>query len=188
MAETGTEKAAAVYTLRPPDNPRLRIVKVASTAFAEPGDEVDFTIRFDNVGDQTIHNVAILDSLSTRLEYIPDSAQCSRKAQFLQPAQRGRFAADPLPVDRSAEGRRGRRDPLPLPRAVRRHGGQRSGPWNELVAGPKPPANLRLRQRTRSSRPRRRRNPRALPRRTIRQMPRGGRRLKHPAHSSLETP
>ncbi|MGO8688049.1 MAG: DUF11 domain-containing protein [Thermoguttaceae bacterium] len=82
MAETGTEKGAAVYTLRSPENPRLRIVKVASTAFAEPGDEVDFTIRFDNVGDQTIHNVAILDSLSTRLEYIPDSAQCSRKAQF----------------------------------------------------------------------------------------------------------
>ena len=82
MAETGTEKGAAVYTLRSPENPRLRIVKVASTAFAEPGDEVDFTIRFDNVGDQTIHNVAILDSLSTRLEYIPDSAQCSRKAKF----------------------------------------------------------------------------------------------------------
>ena len=58
------------------------MVKVASTSFAEPGDEVDFTIRFDNVGDQTIHNVAILDSLSTRLEYIPNSAQCSLKAQF----------------------------------------------------------------------------------------------------------
>ena len=107
MAETGTEKGAAVYTLRSPDNPRLRIVKVASTAFAEPGDEVDFTIRFDNVGDQTIHNVAILDSLSTRLEYIPDSAQCSLKAQFSTPAQRGRFAAGPLPVDRSFEAGEG---------------------------------------------------------------------------------
>ena len=63
-----------------PGNPRLRIVKVASTPFAEPGDEVDFTLRFDNVGNQVITKVAIVDSLSTRLEYIPDSAQCSRAA------------------------------------------------------------------------------------------------------------
>ncbi len=83
MVENAAEKAFAVYvTGTPPDCPRLRVVKVASTSFAEPGDEVDFTIRFDNLGNQTIHNVAILDSLSTRLEYIPNSAQCSLKAQF----------------------------------------------------------------------------------------------------------
>ena len=82
MAESGSEKTASVFTLHGPDHPRLRIVKVASTAFAEPGDKVDFTIRFDNVGDQTLQNVAILDSLSTRLEYIAKSGQCSRAAQF----------------------------------------------------------------------------------------------------------
>jgi uncharacterized repeat protein (TIGR01451 family) len=83
MVENSGEKAFAVYvTGTPPDCPRLRVVKVASTSFAEPGDEVDFTIRFDNLGSQTIHNVAIVDSLSTRLEYIPNSAQCSLKAQF----------------------------------------------------------------------------------------------------------
>ena len=83
MVENGVEKAGSVFVLdTPPANPRLRVVKVASTSFAEPGDEVDFTIRFDNVGNQTIHNVAILDSLSTRLAYIPNSAQCSLKAKF----------------------------------------------------------------------------------------------------------
>ena len=83
MAEVKYDNAASVYTVAtPPGNPRLRLVKLASTAFAKPGEEVDFTIRFDNVGDQPIGNVTILDSLSTRLEYVPDSAQCSVEAKF----------------------------------------------------------------------------------------------------------
>ena len=65
-----------------PGNPRLRLIKVASTPFAQPGDEVDFTLRFDNVGNQTLTKVAIVDNLTTRLEYIPQSAQCSRSAKF----------------------------------------------------------------------------------------------------------
>jgi uncharacterized repeat protein (TIGR01451 family) len=82
-AEVGSTKSQETYTIgAPPNNPRLRLVKVASTPFAEPGDEVSFTIRFDNVGNQPINHVAILDSLSTRLEYIADSAQCSVAAQF----------------------------------------------------------------------------------------------------------
>lgn len=66
----------------PPANPQLRLVKVASTAYAEPGDTVDFTLRFDNVGNQPIGNVVILDNLTGRLEYVPDTAQSSLKAQF----------------------------------------------------------------------------------------------------------
>ena len=58
------------------------MIKVASTPVAEPGDEVSFTIRFDNVGNQPIGSVQIVDSLTTRLEYVPDSAQCSLKARF----------------------------------------------------------------------------------------------------------
>ena len=77
------DSALTVYTVKePPPCPKLRLVKVASTPFAEPGDEVDFTLRFDNIGNQPIGNVTIVDSLSTRLEYIADSAQCSREAQF----------------------------------------------------------------------------------------------------------
>lgn len=66
----------------PPGKPRVRVVKVASKKSAQPGDEVEFTIRFDNVGDQTVGNVTIADSLTTRLEYLPDTAQCDREASF----------------------------------------------------------------------------------------------------------
>ena len=38
------------------------------TQFANPGDEVDFTLRFDNVGNQPIGNVTIVDDLTGRLE------------------------------------------------------------------------------------------------------------------------
>jgi uncharacterized repeat protein (TIGR01451 family) len=60
----------------------LRVVKIASKKSAQPGDEVEFTIRFDNVGDQTVGNVTISDSLTTRLEYVSDTAQCDREANF----------------------------------------------------------------------------------------------------------
>jgi len=83
MADVKYDPATSVYTVTtPPGRPKLRLVKVASTPFAKPGETVDFTIRFDNVGDEPIDNVAILDSLSTRLEYVPDSAQCSVDAKF----------------------------------------------------------------------------------------------------------
>ena len=53
-------------------------------------DAVAFTIRFDNIGNQTIHDVAILDNLSTRLEYLPGTAQSSVDAQFVaQPNEGG---------------------------------------------------------------------------------------------------
>ena len=77
------EQAETVYSIgQPPGCPRLRLVKVASTPFAQPGEEVSFTLRFDNVGNQVIGNVTIIDSLTTRLEYIDGSAQCSLDAQF----------------------------------------------------------------------------------------------------------
>jgi uncharacterized repeat protein (TIGR01451 family) len=63
--------------------PRLRIVKVANRTEARPGDIVEFTLRFDNIGTQTIGNVTIIDSLTTRLEYASDTAQCSRRANFI---------------------------------------------------------------------------------------------------------
>ncbi len=66
----------------PPGKPRLRIIKVASKSEAQPGEEVDFTLRFDNVGDQRIGNITIIDSLTTRLEYVPETAQCDLPARF----------------------------------------------------------------------------------------------------------
>jgi len=83
MAVMADQTSPSVYTVAPPPgDPKLRVIKVASTQFAEPGDEVAFTIRFDNVGNQAIGNVTIIDNLSPRLEYIADSAQCSLAAEF----------------------------------------------------------------------------------------------------------
>jgi uncharacterized repeat protein (TIGR01451 family) len=83
VADVKFDKSQMTYTIdEPPGKPKLRIVKVASTSFANPGDTVDFTIRFDNVGNQPIGNVVILDSLNTRLEFVPDSGQCSVDATF----------------------------------------------------------------------------------------------------------
>jgi len=91
MAEVKYDQSMSVYTATtPPGKPKLRLVKVASTPFAQPGDTVDFTLRFDNIGNQPIGNVTILDSLSTRLEYLAGSAQCSVKAEFsTQPNEGG---------------------------------------------------------------------------------------------------
>jgi uncharacterized repeat protein (TIGR01451 family) len=56
---------------------------LASCGHALPGEEVEFTLRFDNVGEQVIGNVTIVDNLSTRLEYIPESAKSSVDANFV---------------------------------------------------------------------------------------------------------
>lgn len=83
-AEVSDRGLQVVYTIKttPGARPRLRVIKVASTQSAAPGEPVDFTIRFDNVGGQAIGNVTILDNLTTRLEYVPKSAQCSVAADF----------------------------------------------------------------------------------------------------------
>lgn len=62
--------------------PRLRLVKCASTDTALPGDEVEFTLRFDNVGDSALEDLVIVDNLTTRLEYVDGSAKSSRDADF----------------------------------------------------------------------------------------------------------
>ena len=101
----GSSQAQSVYEYELPEGkPRLRIVKVASRDHAQPGDEVEFTLRFDNVGDETIGNVTIVDNLTTRLDYIPDSSECSRNARFLTQENDGESLIlrweiiDPLPV------------------------------------------------------------------------------------------
>jgi len=70
-----------VYEI-PKGKPKLRIAKLASTDNALPGDTVDFTIRFDNLGDETLKEVAVVDNLTPRLEVIPDSVSCSVEAEF----------------------------------------------------------------------------------------------------------
>ena len=71
-----------VYVKTEKGRPSIRLVKVASTDMALPGDIVEFTIRFDNTGVQAIGNVTVVDKLTTRLEYVEGSAECSVPAQF----------------------------------------------------------------------------------------------------------
>ena len=83
VAEVADQSALGTFTFKaPPGEPRLRVIKVADQQCAKPGDEVAFTIRFDNIGNQQLGNVTIIDNLTTRLEYVADSAQCSLDAEF----------------------------------------------------------------------------------------------------------
>lgn len=82
-AQVGVRQAGIVYQTDGPDNPRLRLIKLASCGNAQQGDVIEFTLRFDNIGDQTIGNVTIVDNLSTRFEYIPNSAKSSIDANFI---------------------------------------------------------------------------------------------------------
>ncbi|MCI0332325.1 MAG: hypothetical protein L0228_03745 [Planctomycetes bacterium] len=75
-------QAGIVYQTDEPNSPRLRLLKLASCGNALPGEEIEFTLRFDNIGDQVIGNVTIVDNLSTRFEYVPESAKCSVDADF----------------------------------------------------------------------------------------------------------
>jgi uncharacterized repeat protein (TIGR01451 family) len=83
QAQMGVQQVGIVYQTDGPESPRLRLVKLASTGHALPGEEVEFTLRYDNVGDQAIGNVTIVDNLATRLEYIPDSARSTADATFV---------------------------------------------------------------------------------------------------------
>ncbi len=83
VANTQNERTEEVFTVKDLRNsPRLRLIKVASTQTAQPGETIDFTLRFDNVGDQVLGNIVLVDNLTTRLEYVPDSAQSSVPSQF----------------------------------------------------------------------------------------------------------
>ena len=75
-------QSVSIYEL-PKGKPKLRVVKVASQQDALSGDVVDFTLRFDNLGNETIGNVTVIDNLVTRLEYVPDSQECSLEAEFM---------------------------------------------------------------------------------------------------------
>jgi uncharacterized repeat protein (TIGR01451 family) len=78
----GDRRAQATYMVENFKKPKLRVIKVASTQTACCGETIDFTIRFDNIGTQVLGNVVVLDNLSPRLEYVPDSAQSSVETVF----------------------------------------------------------------------------------------------------------
>lgn len=62
----------------------LRIVKLADRQLAMAGDEITFTIRYDNVGERELRDIVITDNLSPRLEYVPDSATSDREGRLVE--------------------------------------------------------------------------------------------------------
>ena len=82
QASISDKQPGVIYHLHDPKKPTLRLVKLASTGLASPGDEVEFTLRFDNIGSQVVGNVTIMDNLTTRLEYVEGSQKSSVKADF----------------------------------------------------------------------------------------------------------
>lgn len=77
-----SKQAAEVYVYEIPDRCSIRITKSVSHTMASPGDVVRFTLRFENIGPNKVGNVVIVDSLSSRLEYIEGSQLCSLGTQF----------------------------------------------------------------------------------------------------------
>lgn len=76
--------AKEIFVYETEDKCSLRICKAASHTIANSGDVISFTIRFDNIGPNSIEKTVILDSLSPRLEYIEGSEQCSIEAVFVK--------------------------------------------------------------------------------------------------------
>lgn len=67
----------------------LRVTKIASKIAADIGEEVEFTIRFDNLSSKPVGNVTIVDNLTGRLQYVPGSAECSLKAKLVEKVNEG---------------------------------------------------------------------------------------------------
>jgi uncharacterized repeat protein (TIGR01451 family) len=74
-----TARELVVYEL---PNGRLRICKVADRGDALPGEIVTFMLRVDNVGDSPLSEIVLTDSLSARLQYVPDSQKNTVNAEF----------------------------------------------------------------------------------------------------------
>jgi uncharacterized repeat protein (TIGR01451 family) len=61
----------------------LTVTKSVDPAgMVQSGDVVTFTIKYVNTGNRTISDIAVSDSLSGRLEFVPGSAQSDRAANF----------------------------------------------------------------------------------------------------------
>lgn len=87
-AMTGTYEAHAATIVgiddKQSDQPGdLRVVKLADKQTAESGDVVEFTIRYDNLGPNTVHHVRIVDNLTPRLAYVDESATSDREGRLV---------------------------------------------------------------------------------------------------------
>jgi len=87
----GIDAAATVFQIDDGQTVReIRLIKVADKETAAPGEIVEFTLRFENTGSEILQNITVLDSLTGRLEFLPDSAKSSVPASFyVEPNEAG---------------------------------------------------------------------------------------------------
>ena len=84
FSNTYLEGAGTIYSVKDDTKTsKLRVIKIANKDAARPGELVEFTLRFENIGDEPIGNVTILDNLSARLVYVDNTAKSSVPAEFL---------------------------------------------------------------------------------------------------------
>jgi len=75
------------------NDPTLQVIKTANVLAARAGDQVEFTIRFDNISSKPIGNVTLMDNLTRRLVYIDGSSECTLKSEFKQEANEAQSLA-----------------------------------------------------------------------------------------------
>jgi uncharacterized repeat protein (TIGR01451 family) len=80
-----TREASCICVPEPPKIPEqpLHLCKWVSTHSAQIGDVVTFYIRYSNLGGRPIRDIAVSDSLTARLEYLPGTAKSDREAVFV---------------------------------------------------------------------------------------------------------
>lgn len=84
FSNTYLDGASTIYSVKDDTKTsKLRVIKIANKNAARPGELVEFTLRFENIGDEPIGNVTILDNLSARLAYVDNTAKSSVPAEFL---------------------------------------------------------------------------------------------------------
>ncbi len=82
VAAVSDRQPGVMYHLEEPNKPCLRLLKLASCGSAKQGEIIEFTLRLDNVGNREMGNVTVIDSLTTRLEFVPGSDKASVAAEF----------------------------------------------------------------------------------------------------------
>jgi uncharacterized repeat protein (TIGR01451 family) len=60
----------------------LKLCKTSDKKCAHVGDVATFTLKYTNPGGQPINDVVVSDSLTARLEYVPDTQKSDRDAVF----------------------------------------------------------------------------------------------------------
>ncbi len=84
----GTSSQVTVHAYHSPEGSRgrgkgmLKITKTSSSQTARPGEMIEFTIHFKNIGPQDVGNVTIVDHLTSRLDYVEESQESSLGADF----------------------------------------------------------------------------------------------------------